>query len=208
MKNWLSFVDVIAPPSCMSCGGTLESSASLLCMRCMVQLPVSVRPLRTVPFVRSCWAWGPYAGVLGSLIRKAKYGRCIPVADQLGLWLGERMAGLVSVDVVTHVPTPWFRRMYRGFDPSSRIADGVSEHIGVAPVRLLRRRDGSRQVGKSARDRLSLCANAFEALPRSFPKRVLLIDDVVTTGATLRAAAMCLRRQGVRDIDVALVAHT
>ena len=207
MKNWYSFVDVIAPASCMACGEHHVSSESLLCIRCLAQLPKSVRPLRSLQPVRASWALGPYTGMLGGLVRKAKYGHCIPVADQLGHWLGERIKGLVHVDAVTHVPNPWYRRLYRGFDPPFHIAQGVAAQIGVSSVHLLRRKGGARQVGKSARDRLSLHLNVFEGLNHRAPARVLLIDDVMTTGATLRTAARCLRRHGAKEVYAALVAY-
>ena len=157
---------------------------------------------------------GPYAGTLGTLVRTAKYKRSLPVADRLGGLLGTRLQevlqgdGLVQVDAVVHVPTPWFRRIYRGFDPSCRIARRVALTLGVPHRHLLRRKDGSRQVGKAAAARKRLRADAFGVVVNSCPNRVLLIDDVMTTGATLRAAAMCLQNHGVEHVYAALVAHS
>ena len=207
MKKSYSLVDVIVPPSCMACGDVLSESEETFCLRCSARIPDSVCSVRSPGSIRACWSLGPYAGPLGALIRTAKYRRSLPVADRLGGLLGARLKGVVQVDAVVHVPTPWFRKIYRGFDPSSRIARSVAQSIGVPHRRLLRRKNGSRQVGKAADVRKQLRAEAFGVAVDSFPNRVLLIDDVMTTGATLRAAAMCLQNHGVKHVYAALVAH-
>ena len=207
MNRWFSVVDVIAPPSCMACGDLLSDPAGILCLRCAVLLPSSVCSVRPLQPVRACWSLGPYTGLLGGLIRTAKYRRSLRVADQLGLWLGDRLKGLVHVDAVVHVPTPWFRKLYRGFDPSDRIARGVALKLGVSHCSLLRRKDTSRQVGKAAQARRHLRPNAFDVVAVDCPERVLIVDDVMTTGATMRAAAIRMRMHGVKHVYAALVAH-
>ena len=151
---------------------------------------------------------GAYAGVLADLVRSAKYQPSLMVADQLGDWLGEAMAGLVDVDAIVPIPIPWFRRLRRGFDQADRLARGVSRSTGLPVLPLLFRSDYTRQVGKRASERAKLSPGAFGVRSMCRPSRVLLIDDVITTGATVHAAAQQLQRHGVDAVWAAVVADT
>jgi ComF family protein len=151
---------------------------------------------------------GDYAGVLGQLIRAAKYRGSLAAADQLAFWLGERISGVIDVDAIVPIPTPWFRRMRRGFDQSDRLARGVAQASGLERVPLLFRSDSTRQVGKGAAERRQLSPKVFGLRDLPMPSRVLLVDDVVTTGATLHAASRQLQRHGVEAVWAAVVADS
>jgi len=151
---------------------------------------------------------GDYAGVLGRLVRAAKYRGSLDAADRLGAWLGEMVGGVIDVDAIVPVPIPWFRRLWRGFDQSERLARGVGCVSGLPVHPLLFRADSSRQVGKSAKDRRMLSPDVFGLRPLPSPSRVLLIDDVMTTGATLHAASRRLQASGVQAVWAAVVADT
>jgi predicted amidophosphoribosyltransferase len=118
--------------------------------------------------------------------------------------LGDR-AG--DIDVVTWAPTSAARRRERGFDQAELVARGVAAHLGV-PCRRLLERDGhaTPQTGRSRRDRLR--GPRFRVHPRAAGERVLVVDDVVTTGATLQGAAGALRTAGASDVVLAAVAAT
>jgi predicted amidophosphoribosyltransferase len=110
-----------------------------------------------------------------------------------------------EVDVVTWAPTTAARRRSRGFDQSELLARIVARRLG-RPCRRLRTRTGDRtQTGRSAAERWQ--GPAF-APRRAAPGRVLLVDDVVTTGATVATAARTLRLSGASHVVVLALART
>jgi predicted amidophosphoribosyltransferase len=105
-------------------------------------------------------------------------------------------AGL-DAPAVTWAPTTLERRRARGFDPAEVLARAVARGLGVPCARLLDRRPGPPQTGLAAAARL--LGPRFVAR-RAAPSRVLLVDDVATTGATLAAAAAALRGAGAQNV--------
>jgi predicted amidophosphoribosyltransferase len=108
-------------------------------------------------------------------------------------------------DVVTWAPTSRARRHDRGFDPAELLARAVARRLRARGVGTLDRRPGPPQTG--------LAADARRRGPRyvarrGVPGRVLLVDDVATTGATLAAAASALRAAGAREVLALTAART
>jgi predicted amidophosphoribosyltransferase len=155
---------------------------------------------------------GPYPAVLAyegdgrRLLHSLKYrnGRAVAGA------LGSAMAGLVSpgeVDVVTWAPTAPARRRARGYDQAQVLARAVARQLGVPQRRLLRRADrNGPQTGRRRVERLAR-APTFVAV-RAVTGRVLVVDDVVTTGATLHAASEALLAGGARSVRAVAAAAT
>jgi predicted amidophosphoribosyltransferase len=112
-----------------------------------------------------------------------------------------------GIDVVTWAPTSSGRRRERGFDQAELIARTVARQLGLPCRRLLDRAvAGDPQTGRARSDRLE--GAEFHARPGLDGQRVLVVDDVVTTGATLRAAEAALRESGARQVVLAAVAAT
>lgn len=145
-----------------------------------------------------------YSGGIGALIRAMKYGNDRRVARSLGVALAAdvRERG-DAYDVVTWAPTTDLRRRRRGFDQSESVARVVAAELGVPCRRLLRRRGSVSQTGRGRAQRL---ADGPDFVARDVPAgmRVLVVDDVVTTGATLRAAAHALSAVGAEVNTVAV----
>jgi len=162
-------------------------------------------------------AWGPYRGTLGRLVRAAKYR---PSAALLG-GLGERLGTLAGAHWpafcrtarVVPVPPDAGRRRRRGVDHSAILATAVAAALTPArpPVPALRRNRGTRPQSRVpwARREANL-RGAFDARPprsEDLPVRVLLIDDVSTSGATLRACRAALLAGGALEVRAAVVAR-
>jgi predicted amidophosphoribosyltransferase len=124
-------------------------------------------------------------------------------------WLGEALASRVrgfNIDLVTWAPTSSSRRRERGFDQARILASSVARELGV-PSRSLLVRIGHRpQEGKGREARLE--GPRFEAKRSGTGKRILIVDDVLTTGASLQAAVSALRAAGHGSVHAAALSRT
>jgi predicted amidophosphoribosyltransferase len=156
------------------------------------------------PGVDDCRALLAYEGAGRELIARLKYRNH---RDALP-GLAAAAATLVApdeVDLVTWAPTTPARRRARGYDQSELVARAVARHLRRPCRGLLRRVAGPAQTGRSAAARRG---NPGFVLRRHRPGRVLLVDDVITTGATVAAASRCLREGGVSSPVVLVLART
>jgi predicted amidophosphoribosyltransferase len=130
------------------------------------------------------------------LVAALKFRRLLPLADRAA----EAMcAGLCGVDgALVPVPAAPLRLRMRGFDPAEEIAVALARRSGLELAPCLRRGQGRRQVGRHRADRLA--APPRVTLRSPAPARVVLVDDVITTGATLAACARALRDGGSERI--------
>ena len=191
---------MLLPVRCPGCGA-LGGAPCAGCASTLRPAP----SLRVPPGVDSCLAVLAYEGVARHLVAKLKYRNH---RDALG-GLAAAMAALVlvpaAVDVVTWAPTTAARRRARGFDHAELLARAVAHRLHRPCHPLLVRHPGPPQTGRSRGER-----RAGPVLsPRGrCPPSVLLVDDVVTTGATVSAAARALRSAGAARVSVVAAART
>lgn len=155
-------------------------------------------------------AAAPFTGRVRDVLLGFKYANRRAVAGHLAGLLVNRLvaAGVVgTLGVVTWAPTSTRRRRERGFDQAELVARQVARQLGLPCRRLLERAPGAEpQTGQDRWARLH--GPAFRAHPRVPPSGILVVDDVVTTGATLRAAAAALAAAGARSVVPAAIAAT
>lgn len=152
----------------------------------------------------------PFTGRARDVVLSLKYRNRRQVARHVGGLLVNRLVETGAhrdLDAVTWAPTSAGRRRQRGFDQAEEIARTVGRQLGVPTRRLLSRpAPSTAQTGKSRSERLD--GPEFAAKPGLWGRNVLIVDDVVTTGATLLAARHALIQQGARDVTLAAVAST
>jgi len=196
--------DEVAPvdhPICHCCGIGIASSqvaemANWRCSRC----------LKAPPSFLAARVLGPYEGALGAAIRQLKYRGNTGLAPALVGRVPALPQVLAPVDLLMPVPLHPRRLRQRGFNQAGRLATALGQKLGV-PVMdgvLIRQRDSVSQVGLSRSQRLANMRGTF-ALSDPAPiagRRVLLVDDVMTTGATVDACARVLMRGGATQVCV------
>ena len=179
---------------------------------------ISAQAAAHPPIFNRARAVGAYAGALQSLIHGFKYSDRHDARRLFGRWLVVAGKALIEdCDLIVPIPLNRWRLLERRFNQSAMLALEVGR-ISQTPVRvdaLTRYRRTRSQVGLTTLERHANVANAF-AVAKSVQhdivgRRVLVVDDVITTGATSNAAATALLRAGAVRVDVlalALVTHT
>jgi ComF family protein len=156
------------------------------------------------------YCFGAYEGVLRDLIHLYKYGRMRPMAKPLGRLLAGALPRDRRFDAVVPVPLHWRRRWARGFNQSELLAREMARRCGV-PVRTVvrRARATQTQAGLSNTRRRDNVAGAFRVKRGASVRglRVLLVDDVMTTGATASACAAALKRAGAQTVALLALAR-
>lgn len=191
---------MLFPDRCGVCGSDGPSP----CRGCAFRFRAAPR-LDPLPPLAWLVALLAYEGGVRRLVGGLKYR----AARTSIAWLSEGMAHLVvsaRVDAVTWAPTSAERQRARGADQAELLARATARRAGVPALDLLERRRGPPQTGRTRAERLA--GPEFVARRDLPPLRLAVIDDVVTTGATLRAAAEALRRAGAGEVGGIAAAAT
>jgi predicted amidophosphoribosyltransferase len=188
----------LAPALCAACGRSCRPEA-VLCTRCGRRLAAAV-PLfgGGAPGLDRAWSSAPHEGVARELVAALKFRRLLAVADLMAdriQWLAP--AHMLSGAIVA-VPAAPARERRRGFDPAGELAAALAERLDAELEPCLERRGGGRQVGRRRAERVGHPPRIHAT--RAAPRSVLLVDDVLTTGATLAACARALRAAGAARV--------
>ncbi len=205
MKLLHAVVTTLVPPLCASCGRACRPEA-VLCTRCSRRL-AAADPVAGSgpPGIDRAWSAAPHEDVARSLVAALKFRRLLPVA---GL-MADRIQWLAPSDLlsgtIVPVPTAPLRTALRGFDPAAELAAALAEKTDLPIQPCLARRGTGRQLGKRRAQRVGHPPRIRTT--GEVPRSVLLVDDVLTTGATLSACAQALRSAGAVRVAAATFAR-
>ncbi len=195
---------VLAPPRCAICGRPC-ASAETACTTCASWLAADRGATATLlDGLEVDWA-APYEGPARGLVAALKFGGRVRLARTAAVAIARGLAEPTDGVTVVAVPASPVRRRSRGFDPAEAIAVELAHLLGAPLARPLVRAHGPRQVGRGRRERLA--AGPAVRVVGPIPDRLLLVDDVLTTGATLAACVRTLRAAGATELRAAVFAR-
>lgn len=229
--------NLLFPDECRVCGESLKEVSRIpVCSRCLAEPALLTADYycaacRT-PFVTpypldksgrcglcraglqgfdAVYSYGSYEGSLRKLIHLFKYNGVEPLAAPFGKFLAQVLPRDQRYDVIVPMPLHWRKRWQRGFNQAELLAKEISRRWCVPVERAVRRRrSGLAQAGLSNAQRRKNVAHVFEA-GKGRPlegKRILLVDDVLTTGATASSCARVLKRAGAAHVTLLALART
>lgn len=206
---------IVYPPRCLLCRALLTSGegmplcsrcqcrfspAGLLCPCCEQRISAEKCSCKPEPLLNGLYAVSWYQGEWRKMLHQLKYEGGRRLSRPLGGWLGQLLVREARwpLDLVVPLPLHRLRERDRGYNQSKLLARYVAREMGLPMVPLLKKaRATPAQTGLSRPQRRANMAGAFSVSSRRFiPARVLLIDDIYSTGATVKEAARVLYNSG------------
>jgi ComF family protein len=230
-RFWRILLDVLFPRTCVICQKPLgtDSSYDHVCDRCSSSIvwtdaqesenlfsrykrEAAERGQKTF-FNRGMTCW-EHSGTARQLILAMKYkGGNFLIRDIIAMikQSGHHVLNFVKDSLLVPVPTHYFKRVQRDYSQTELIADSLSHYAGV-PVakRLLACKNHGAQTNLTTEERLLNVKNIFRCNANDIDKftRIVIVDDVITTGATLFACCAAMHRRGFRDVNILTLSHS
>ncbi len=219
------FLSLFYPPFCLGCSGPLVKGEETLCTVCLSNLPkthyhrrgenpVLNRLAGRLP-IRHGWAFLKFqkGGVVQHLLHQLKYNNCPEIGERLGKAYGHELqeASDDQFDLIIPVPLHKSRLRQRGYNQSAWFAKGLSDALQIPwdETISIRTQATATQTRKNRAARWENVQRVFSVSPdvSLASKRILLVDDVITTGATLEACGRHLLDCGCSTISIACIAE-
>jgi competence protein ComFC len=201
-------LDFFFPPRCIACG----CAGSLFCSECQAALPSPPPVVEPGSLLVERRATAEFGGAVQKAIHALKYKGQRAYAEPLGQRLAAELARSTwQPTLITAIPLHESRLRTRGYNQSALLAQALSRQVGLPfePAAIRRLRDTPPQVGLDARERQANVSGAFGAEKRMVrDQHVVIVDDVCTTGATLRECARALLEAGATQVWGLTVAST
>lgn len=200
--------ELLFPRKCVFCGGILNRNESGICRSCRTELP-EYEGDRYLPELDGCCVLWYYQDAVRESLHRFKFYNRPDYADVYGPILAMKIQQrFPDAQVLTWAPVSKSRLKQRGYDQSELLAKAAAKELGIPAVRLLEKhRDNPAQSGienadarrENVRDAYRLCGDAAG-------KRIVLVDDILTTGATAGECARVLRQAGAERVYLVAVA--
>lgn len=218
-------INLLFPELCNACGTHLHYGEKEICTLCLYDLPYTDYHLYADnPVAKQLWGRIPFNAAMAmlyfkkgnkvqNLMHSLKYNGRTTVGHRLGQLMGQKLSlnpAYADIDFIIPVPLHPKKERLRGYNQSLFIANGVAEIFGI-PVKsanLLRQKETTSQTKKSRYTRYENMQSVFEVKqPEELANsHILLVDDVITTGATLEACCNALLNVGVKKISITATA--
>ena len=201
-NNWLRFnqFEALLPARCALCAAPVP--AGLLCAACADDLPWRTHTALRMDGLQQCHASFRYEFPVLEFIGRGKFAGDAGLMTLLGRLMAARPpVALGEVDCLCAIPLPYWRGVRRGYNQALEIGRPIAGALGLPVFDALQRSGGlPTQRSLSRKGRLRNLAGAFVADPGVAGRRILLVDDVTTTGSTLRQAARALHTAGATAV--------
>ncbi|CAH0996899.1 hypothetical protein EMA8858_03034 [Emticicia aquatica] len=225
MKWFTHFLDIIYPRCCEACGDTLLGGENLICIKCIVDLPRTNSHIESLEQISNRF-WGKLLvsntltfmkfsqkGKVQKLLHELKYRNKPEVGRLLGKLYGVdlKTVGFENkIDVLIGVPLHESKQKQRGYNQADCIAEGLSVALNrpFECKAIKRNIHTDTQTKKSRYERFQNVENIFEVVDKDkiVGKRVAIVDDVLTTGATIESFGKTLLNAGAKDISIITIA--
>lgn len=212
MKLFHALGQLLFPPKCLLCRSILSSDELDLCHHCRIDAPECPISRKKLPFIDSWAAVWYYEDQVRTSLLRYKFNGARSYAQGYGRLLAMKLQREHpdGFDLLTWVPISSMRKLRRGYDQVELLAAAVGNELGLKPVRLLHKiRNNPPQSGivGQAQRRANVLGVYHVIQPQLIEgKRILLLDDVITTGATLGECARVLLTAGAKEVHCGAVA--
>ena len=213
MKILNFLLDLLYPPRCCFCHRITEKE--IICADCVLKLPYTKENSKQTKFSYISAAVSPlyYKGAVRESLLRYKFHSATGYSEVYGELIAKCIdENKINCDIITYVPLSRKRKWLRGYNQAELIADEVSKLCGIPVVNLLVKvRNNPAQSGiKSPQKRKENVSGAYKATNVEQIKGncILIIDDIITTGATVSECAKMLRQQGSGEVFAASLARS
>lgn len=206
MKLTKSVLELLFPPKCVFCRSLMENGNGRICPRCRRELPLTCSPAPgRYPHLAAVASPLFYEGNVRQSLLRYKFGGLTAYAPVYAELMAESVRWeCPGCEVITWAPLSRRRRFRRGYDQAQLLAEELGRRLNLPVEPMLRKvRNAPPQSSmKSAETRRKNIAGCYEALPGRPPagRRILLVDDIFTTGSTLSECASVLKAAGAGEI--------
>lgn len=222
----LDFVSLFFPRHCLACGDSLVKGEEVICTTCMLEMPQTeyhtecTNPLQTrlsyripIKYAMAIFKFSK-SGRVQRLLHELKYKNHPEIGIALGRVYAEKMIGANlgnAFDMIIPVPLHPSRKRKRGYNQSAKFAEGLSERLAIpfTDDLMIRRMKTETQTRKTKLNRWENMTGVFAVNEPQIiqGKKILLVDDVITTGSTLEACGHALLNECCSELSVACIAE-